>query len=518
MRFLEVAACSERIAASPRRSDKLALLAQCIAALPEEELAAGVHYLAGAVAQGKLGVGYASLKALFEVPAAREAELEIRDVDRALGEIASASGAGSARRRSETLGALLARATPPEQEMIRRLLVGELRQGALESLVVEAIARASLLPGALARRAQMIVADLGRVALTARREGASGLAAFSLATFVPVQPMLAQTAESVEEVLREQERAAFEWKLDGARIQVHKSGALVRAYSRRLNEVSERIPELIEAVAALPARELILDGEAIALRPDGSPLPFQVTMRRFGRRLDVEAMRAELPLRSFFFDCLRVDDQTLLDAPYTERSRALAELLPADAAIARLITGDRAEAERFVERAFAVGHEGVMVKSLDAPYEAGSRGAGWLKLKRAHTLDLVVLAAEWGSGRRQGWLSNLHLAARDESSGELVMLGKTFKGMTDEMLAWQTQRLLALETHRDRHVVHVRPELVVEIAFNDVQESSQYPGGLTLRFARVKRYREDKGPPQADTLARVRALHQGGVSHAASER
>jgi DNA ligase-1 len=352
----------------------------------------------------------------------------------------------------------------------------------------------------------MISADLGTVALAARTGGEAALAAFALDLFVPVEPMLAQTAESPEDALAQLGRAAFEWKLDGARIQAHKRGGDVRLYSRGGNDVSARVPELVDAVAALPARELILDGEAIALRRDGAPLPFQVTMRRFGRRAGVEALRAELPLRAFFFDCLRLDDQTLLDAAYEERSAALAGLLPESLAIPRLITADRAEAEAFIERAFQRGHEGAMAKSLGAPYEAGSRGAGWLKLKRAHTLDLVVLAAEWGSGRRKGFLSNLHLGARDESSGRFVMLGKTFKGMTDAMLAWQTERLLALETHREGHAVHVRPELVVEIAFNDVQASPQYPGGVALRFARVKRYREDKRAQEADILAMVRAF------------
>jgi DNA ligase-1 len=394
--------------------------------------------------------------------------------------------------------------------MLRSLLLGELRQGALESLVLDAVARAAGVPAAAVRRAQMITADLGKVALAARRGGAEELARFSLSLFVPVQPMLAQTAESAEDALAQHERAAFEWKLDGARVQAHKQGGEVRIYSRNLNDLSERVPELVEAVAALPARDLILDGEAIALRSDGAPLPFQVTMRRFGRRLGVDAMRTELPLTGFFFDCLRLDDQTLIDAPYAERSAALARLLPEPLAIPRVVTADRAEAEAFIANAFERGHEGVMAKSLAAPYEAGSRGAAWLKLKQAHTLDLVVLAAEWGSGRRKGWLSNLHLAARDEASGQLVMLGKTFKGMTDAMLKWQTERLLALETHREGHIVHVRPELVVEIAFSDVQASPHYPGGVALRFARVKRYREDKRAEDADTLAQVRAFAREG--------
>ncbi len=507
MRFVELAEASQRIAATARRTEKLALLADAIARMSEPELAAGVHYLAGEIGQGKIGIGWAGLRDRLDVPPALEPTLTIGDVDRALEEIAGLGGAGSARKRAGHIGAFLARCTSAEQELIRRLLLGEIRQGALESLVVDAIARAAGLAPALVRRAQMVVADLGRVALTARRAGEPGLAQLSLTTFVPVQPMLAQPVESVEAALAQLERAAFELKLDGARVQVHKSGNAVRVYSRQLNEVSERVPEVVEAVSRLPARELILDGEAIALRADESPLPFQVTMRRFGRRSDVEAMRTELPLRCFFFDCLRVDDQVLLDAPFSERAKALEQVLTPELAIPRIITADRGEAEAFFARALERGHEGVMAKSLAAPYEAGSRGASWLKLKRAHTLDLVVLAAEWGSGRREGWLSNLHLGARDEASGQLVMLGKTFKGMTDAMLEWQTKRLLELETHRERHVVYVRPELVVEVAFSDVQTSPTYPGGLALRFARVKRHREDKRPEDADTIAQVRTFH-----------
>ena len=507
MLFAELANASERIAATPKRTEKLALLAECIARMPDEELAAGVHFLAGEIAEGKIGVGYSSLRDLFELPAASAPSLAVAEVDRTFSETAALKGAGVARRRSESMRSLLARATSPEQNMIRRLLVGELRQGALESVVVDAIAKANAIAPERVRRAQMIVADLGKVALTARREGEAGLGAFALSLFVPVQPMLAQPAENVADALAQHGRAAFEWKLDGASVQVHKSGTEVRAYTRNLNDVTERVPELVEAVTSLSARELILDGEVIALRADGAPQPFQVTMRRFGRRLDKGALRAALPLRTFFFDCLRVDDRTLLDEPFAERIRALDALLPSELAVPRIVTADAAEAEAFLAQAFERGHEGVMAKSLTAPYEAGSRGASWLKLKQAHTLDLVVLAAEWGSGRREGWLSNLHLGARDVRSGQLVMLGKTFKGMTDELLAWQTKRLLELETHRDRHIVFVRPELVVEIAFSDVQASSQYPGGLALRFARVKRYRDDKRAADADTIEQVRAFH-----------
>jgi DNA ligase-1 len=301
--------------------------------------------------------------------------------------------------------------------------------------------------------------------------------------------------------------AELEFKLDGARVQVHKAGADVRVYSRRLNDVTVAVPELVEAVRALPTRELILDGEAIALRPDGRPHPFQITMRRFGRRLDIERLRAELPLATVFFDLLYHDGVPLMDQPLARRAHALGESVSESLLVPRVITASSDAARAFMRTALARGHEGIMAKALDAPYEAGRRGARWLKLKPADTLDLVVLAAEWGHGRRQGWLSNLHLGARDPDGGGFVMLGKTFKGLTDAMLAWQTERLLELEIGRDAYAVHVRPELVVEVAFNDVQASPHYPGGMALRFARVKRFRPDKTAAEADTIAAVRAIH-----------
>src|SRR3989442_13054634 len=321
--------------------------------------------------------------------------------------------------------------------------------------------------------------------------------------------MLAQPAEDVADALERLGTAAFEWKLDGARVQAHESGSDIRDYPRRLNEVTAAVPEIVAALGDSAAREVILDGETIALKPDGTPYPFQETMRRFGRKLDVEALRATFPLSVFFFDCLLADGRDLTARPARERLDALAGFLPAKILIPRLVTGDKEAAQVFYDDALARGHEGVMAKALDAPYEAGSRGAGWLKIKKARTLDLVVIAVEWGSGRRKGWLSHLHLGALDPASGDFVMLGKTFKGMTDKMLAWQTERLLSLETSREGHVVHVRPELVVEIAFNEIQQSSPYPGGFALRFAPVKRYREYKSATEADTIETVRALYEG---------
>ena len=353
----------------------------------------------------------------------------------------------------------------------------------------------------------MMAGDLGTVARAVLGEDReTALSQYQLELFRPVQPMLADAAPTVAEALTLGVPMSVEWKLDGARIQVHRRDDRVAVYTRSLNDVTDAVPEVVEAVRALSARELILDGEVIALSPDGRPRSFQTTMRRFGRRLDVSQLRAELPLTPFFFDLLLHDGESILDNPLSARLQRLDGLLPAPGRVPRIVTADPEEAARFQADAVARGHEGVMVKSLSAPYAAGRRGSAWLKVKTARTLDLVVLGVEWGSGRRQGWLSNLHLGARDPDTGGFVMLGKTFKGMTDEMLEWQTKELLAREVRRDGHIVYVRPDLVVEIAFNDVQHSPRYPGGVALRFARVKGYRPDKSAAEADTIDAVRAF------------
>jgi DNA ligase-1 len=513
---------ANRVAATSKKLQKIGILGELLArASPQEAVIAGA-FLTGGPRQGRIGIGPALLHQV-RPPAAAEASILLEEVDASLGAIAGVTGSGSGAARAEMLGALLARATEAEQDFLRRLLFGELRQGALEGVVAEAVAKAAGIPAAAVRRALMVSGSLGEVAAAAIHGGEAALSALGVELFRPLQPMLAQTASTVGEALELLGEASLEAKLDGARVQVHmvkssQSGVSeVRVFSRRLNDVTVAVPEVVEAVAALPARELILDGEVIALRPDGTPHPFQVTMRRFGRKLDVNGLRGELPLSPFFFDCLWLDGASLLGAPQRERVSALAALLPPEQRVERVVTGDPAAAEEFLRATLARGHEGVMAKGLDSPYEAGSRGASWLKIKQAKTLDLVILAVEWGSGRRQGKLSNLHLGARDpegaiadatypEAPG-WVMLGKTFKGLTDEMLAWQTERLLALSTRRDRHVVYVRPEVVVEIAYNDLQESSTYPGGLALRFARVKGYRHDKRPQDADTIATVREAY-----------
>jgi len=502
MLFAEIAAASLDVAATSSRLAKVARLTQTLRDAAPEEVAIAVAYLSGELPQGTVGVGWAALK---ERPdAAAEPSLEVLEVDAAITRIKGISGAGSQAARKGELEALFERATEPEHRLLVGLFLGELRQGALEGVMSDAVARAAGVPIADVRRAAMLAGDLPAVAEAAIREGAEGLARFRLVPLQPVGPMLAQTATDVAAGLERLDDAYVEWKLDGARIQAHRVGDEVAVFTRNLADITARVPEIVAGVRALDASSLVLDGEAIALRPDGRPEPFQVTMSRFGTKA---VSSDSTPLSSFFFDCLHAGGDDLVDLPARDRLAVLDALVPADQLVPRLVTGDPEAAQAFLDDALARGHEGVMVKSLDAPYEAGRRGAGWLKVKPSHTLDLVVLAAEWGHGRRTGKLSNLHLGARDPESGGHVMLGKTFKGMTDEMLAWQTEHLLALETRREGHVVFVRPELVVEIAFDGVQTSPRYPGGMALRFARVKGYRPDKSADEADTVDTVRAIH-----------
>jgi DNA ligase-1 len=506
MRLAEIVATSAQIAGTRSRREKTALLSDCIRRLPRPLLEVGIAYLAGDLPQGKLGVGYAALARLREGETAAASTLDLGDVDAAFSAIKAEGGGGSVERRASRLAALLGRATGEEREFLVRLVIGELRQGALEGLVVEGVAKAFSVEPDRVRRALMLAGSLPPVAAVLAEAGAAGLDRLALELFRPLQPMLADTAPDAEAVLERLGEAAFEYKMDGARVQVHKDGARVEIYSRALNRVTPALPEIVERVAALPARRLVLDGEVIALASDGRPLPFQVTMRRFGRRLDVARLRQELPVAVSFFDLLRIDDQTVIDQPLSERWAALAAATGGDLLTPRLVTARPEEGDAFLTRALAAGHEGVMAKGLAGAYKAGRRGQEWLKLKPAHTLDLVVLAVEWGSGRRKGWLSNLHLGARDPERGGFVMLGKTFKGMTDEILRWQTEAFLARQIGQEGHIVHVRPELVAEIAFNDVQASPQYPGGVALRFARLKRYRPDKRAEEADTIAQVCAL------------
>ena len=508
-RLAELVRVSNQVAATASRLAKIASLADFLRPLEREEIEIALPYLSGDIRQGKLAIGYATLQA-SRSGAAAAPTLALREVDATFQKLKGVKGKGAAEQRSALLRELFQRATGDEQDFLVRLMVGELRQGALEGIMVEAVAAAAALPSADVRRAVAFAGAIAPVATAALSGGAAALAQFSVQLMQPVLPMLAQPAEDMKGALAALGTALVEWKLDGARVQVHKSGDDVHVYTRNLNDVTSRVPEIVAAVRNVPATKLILDGEAIALRADGRPHPFPVTMSRFGSQQDPRA--SEVSLSAFFFDCLYLNGATLFDHPTRERRDALTAALPNAMVTPAVVTSDVGEAERFYQDALAAGHEGVMAKALDAPYEAGRRGAGWLKVKRARTLDLVVLAAEWGHGRRRGWLSNLHLGARDPATGEFVMLGKTFKGMTDVLLAWQTEELQKRAVSRDEWTVHVRPELVVEIAFNDLQESSQYPGGLALRFARVKGYRPDKRPEEADTIDTVRRIYQESIA------
>jgi DNA ligase-1 len=498
-----------RVRATPKKGEKVALIADLLRQTRGRETELLAFYLTGTLPQGRIGVGWKTLEPAMPSGPAVGAPLTLDRVDEALSSVAAETGPGSGERRLRSLRALLESTDEAGRRLLVELLLGEVRQGALEGLVIEAIARASGLAPADVRAAAMYAPGLGELARAALQEGAAGLGRFSLRLLSPVAPMLASPAGDAEEALERLGEAAFEYKLDGARLQVHRAGDEVRVFTRQLQDVTARVPEVVEWARALPVREVVVEGEALALRPDARPRPFQETMRRLGRSKDVEAARRAQPLSSFFFDALFVEgDGPLVTLPYAVRVEQLRRLVAPEALLPRVVTRDPEEAERFFAQALAAGHEGLMAKALDAPYAAGQRGFHWLKLKPAHTLDLVILAAEKGSGRRSRWLSNLHLGARDTESGQFVMLGKTFKGLTDAMLEWQTERLSSLQVSTDGWTVNVRPELVAEIAFADVQESPRYPAGLALRFARVKRYRADKTAAEADTIQAVRAIFE----------
>jgi len=497
LRLLDLAEASAAVGATSSRTAKTEALAALLARADPSEVRAAVSFLSGRLTQRQIGVGWAQLREL--PPAAAAPELTVAEVDAAFEAIGAMSGPGSQATKRGALSALFARASEPEQRFLVRLLIGDLAQGALEGVMLAAVAKAAGVPQAEVRRALMLSGDLAGVAEVALAGGRDALAAVHLQVGRPLAPMLAGTAPDVAAALERTGPAAVEYKLDGARVQIHRAGTDVAVFTRTLDDVTSRVPEVVEAALSLPATSVVLDGEAIALKPDGRPHPFQVTGSRFGSRRE----RAEIPLSAFFFDVLHLDGEDLLDAPLAERARALGELAP-DLRIPHAVAADAEAAQLTFDAAIAAGHEGVLVKALDAPYAAGRRGAAWLKVKPVHTLDLVVLAVEWGHGRRRGYLSNLHLGARDGDGW--AMLGKTFKGLTDELLAWQTERFLGLETAREGHVVRVRPEQVVEIAFDGIQTSRRYPSGMALRFARVKRYRDDKTAAEADTVETVRAL------------
>lgn len=503
LRFDELAEASAEVGASSSRNHKVAVLADVLRRLRPGEARAAVSFLTGTTPWGRIGVGWAALSDARAAPAA-EPTLDVAEVARRLERLATTSGPGSARRRRGELSELLGVLTPREQRFLVGIVGGELRQGALEGLMVSAIARAADVPVAAVRRATMMTGDVAIAGELALDGGRTALDGAHLEPLRPVQPMLASPATDIADALGDGAEASVEWKLDGARIQAHRGGGEVRLFTRNLNDVTDRLPGVVEVVGALPGGDLVLDGEVLGLLDDGAPQRFQDTMGDLGA--DAVGGRGG-GLRAFFFDVLYLDGDPLHDEPLATRRDALLATVPESARLPSILTADVDTATGFLDAALAAGHEGVMVKRIDRPYEAGRRGAGWRKVKPVHTLDLVVLAAEWGHGRRSGWLSNLHLGAgAGEGSGEFVMVGKTFKGLTDEMLEWQTRRFSELELGREGHVVHVRPEQVVEVAVDGVQVSRRYPGGVALRFARVRRYRDDKVAGEADTIDTVRAL------------
>ncbi len=498
MLLAEVVRTSETVASTRARSEKVASLAALLRRLSPEEVEPAVAFLSGEPRQGKIGVGWATLQAVEPAPA-DEPSIQVLELDGAIARLQSLSGPGSAGARRELLARLLRRATAAEADFVRRLLIGELRQGALEGVMTEAVSRASGVPLPTVRRAVMLAGELGRVTALALAEGEAGLSAVGLEVLRPVLPMLASTADDLSSAIAVLGPSAVEWKLDGARVQAHRKGEHVRLYSRNLNDVTGRLPGVVAMLRGLPLHSVVLDGEVLGVTDEG-PESFQDTMSSFSRRAGPPTAGA---LGVWFFDCLHFDGEDLLDRPLRDRSAALdrtgARRVPS------LVTDDVEAASAFQAEALAAGHEGVMVKAVSSRYEAGRRGGAWRKVKPVRTLDLVVVAAEWGTGRRRGWLSNLHLAARDEQGG-YVMVGKTFKGLTDALLEWQTAELLRRESGREGHVVHVDPPLVVEVALDGVQASPRYPGGVALRFARVRRYRDDKDPADADTIESVRAM------------
>ncbi|MFI7320936.1 ATP-dependent DNA ligase [Streptomyces venezuelae] len=514
MLLARLAHVSKEVAATSARSRKIALLAELFRAAEPDDVPIAIPYLSGRLPQGRLGIGWSTLK--HAVPPADEPTLTVRGVDEALTAIGAVAGAGAQGERKRLVGELMGAATEDEQRFLIGLLTGEVRQGALDAVAVEGLAVATEIPADAVRRAVMLAGSVSPVAQALLADGAKALDDFRLTVGRPILPMLAHSAGSVAEGIDKLGACAVEEKLDGIRVQVHRDGDDVRVYTRTLDDITDRLPELTAAALGLDGSHFILDGEVIALDADGRPRPFQEIAGRVGSRVDVSAAAAGLPLSPVFFDALSVSGRDLLDLPFGERHAALAELVPEPMRVRRTLVTDpdderqRGEAQEFFEATLGRGHEGVVLKGLDAPYSAGRRGASWLKLKPVHTLDLVVLAAEWGHGRRTGKLSNLHLGAR-RPDGTFAMLGKTFKGMTDAMLAWQTEHLQGLAVEENGYVVKVRPELVVEIAYDGLQKSTRYPAGVTLRFARVLRYREDKSPEEADTVETVLRNAPGGA-------
>jgi ATP-dependent DNA ligase I len=501
----DVVSVSRTLAQTRSRSAKVQLVAEALRSA-SEDVRIVASYLAGVIPQRRVGVGWRGLSGLpqaSEVPS-----LTVAQVDSTFDRLAAASGTGSAGVRLALVTSLFQAATPPEQDFLRALITGALRQGALDGVMLSAIAKAFAVPEEAVRRAAMLSGHTATVAGAAWSGGLPALNSIGLAVGHPVRPMLAASASSIGDALAGMgaDQAYLDCKLDGIRLQAHKTGAEVRLFTRSLEDITDRLPEIVEVVQGIRAERVVLDGEAIALRPDGRPEPFQVTGARTASSSDPDALRRAVPLTAYFFDVLHSHGTDLIDLPARERFAELERLVPSGAIVPRILATGSEQARGFFADVVEQGHEGVVVKAAGSPYAAGRRGSGWVKVKPRHTLDLVVLGVEWGSGRRRGFLSNIHLGARDPQTGSFVMLGKTFKGMTDAMLKWQTERFLALETTREGHIVWVRPEQVVEVAFDGLQRSSRYPGGVALRFARVLRYRDDKRAAEADTLETVLAL------------
>jgi DNA ligase-1 len=486
--------------------EKIRLLADFLRRLAPEEIPIAVSYLSGNLRQGRIGIGYAVLREANPSESESTMPLTLAEVDGAFERIASVTGPGSAGIRLRLIQDLFSRTNREESNFLSRLIRGELRQGSLEGIMIEALARAAEVPVDKMRAAAMLSGDLSLAGRVAIEKGIVGLGQFQIRVLHPFKPMLAQTAKDVGDAMDSLGEAALEYKMDGIRIQAHRLGDEVRVFTRNLNDVTEAVPDLVEIVLGIPAINLVLDGEALSLDKGGKPRSFQTTMRRFGRKLNVASMREALPLTPFFFDCLYMNGESLMHQRERERFSVLQQTVLPEYLMPRKLALERGTAERFLSEALGAAHEGIVAKAPDAPYEPGIRSGNWLKIKPSHVFDLVVLAAEWGHGRRRGWLSNLHLGARDPEGGGFVMLGKTFKGLTDAMLQWQTKRLLELETARAQWTVYVRPELVVEVAFNEIQSSPHYPAGLALRFARIRRYRPDKSPEEADTIGSVRSM------------
>ncbi len=498
MLLAQIVDVSDRVRSTRSRSKKIETLAELLRGLSDTDAPIAVSYLSGSPLQDRLGAGYATVYGI-EVDTASAAELTLSEVDVTLSLLARTAGPGSKQAKTDLLSSLFGRATESEQDFLRGLILRNLRQGALEGVMADAVAQAAGADADTVRRAAMLSGSLTTVATDALVNGPKALDAYRLAVLTPLQPMLAKTAESPAAAIASLGTAEVEWKLDGLRIQVHRDGDVVQVFTRNLNEITQRVPEIVAKALSLPLDSVILDGEALIVGGDGSPESFQDSMSRFGTD---DGSRELTP---FYFDILHLNGTDLIDRSTLERRAALETVVPAGQIVTAIVTADADEAAAFYDEAVGAFQEGVVVKQVDATYEAGRRGGAWLKVKPAHTLDLVILAAEWGSGRRKGWLSNLHLGASNPEGG-YVMLGKTFKGLTDEMLVWQTERFLEIEDHRDGHVVYLEPQIVYEIAFDGVQRSPRYPGGVALRFARVRRYREDKDPEDADTIDTVRAI------------